>query len=223
MGPGGVRSSRSREARGGTAVGRGGTGRQPGCDATDPRELCRPALLDGDPPRLGDAATAEDVLRDTFTTAIEKIEQFRWTGKSIYVWLRQIAVNKVYDVHRRSKRSVQLADAMSRELPHATMPDTSPTPCSSPPRSRSSTATASPAPCRPCRTATAGHRAAPDRRAAARRVRAPHGSHHRHLRRGAVPRRARVPAPLRRLDQDTEGRAEQGAGGPGRRSDGDQT
>jgi len=74
-------------------------------------------------PRLGDAATAEDVLRDTFTTAIEKIEQFRWTGKSIYVWLRQIAVNKVYDVHRRSKRSVVLADAMARELPHATAPD----------------------------------------------------------------------------------------------------
>ena len=74
-------------------------------------------------PRLGDVATAEDVLRDTFITAIEKIEQFRWTGKSIYVWLRQIAVNKVYDVHRRSKRSVQLADAMARELPHATMPE----------------------------------------------------------------------------------------------------
>jgi RNA polymerase sigma factor (sigma-70 family) len=74
-------------------------------------------------PRLGDVATAEDVLRDTFTTAIEKIDQFRWTGKSIYVWLRQIAVNKVYDVHRRSKRSVQLADAMARELPQATMPD----------------------------------------------------------------------------------------------------
>ena len=74
-------------------------------------------------PRLGDAATAEDVLRDTFTTAIEKIDQFRWTGKSIYVWLRQIAVNKVYDVHRRSKRSVVLADAMARELPRATAPD----------------------------------------------------------------------------------------------------
>jgi len=74
-------------------------------------------------PRLGDPATAEDVLRDTFTTAIEKIDQFRWSGKSIYVWLRQIAVNKVYDVHRRSKRSVQLADAMARELPRATSPD----------------------------------------------------------------------------------------------------
>jgi RNA polymerase sigma factor (sigma-70 family) len=74
-------------------------------------------------PRLGDAATAEDVLRDTFTTAIEKIEQFRWTGKSIYVWLRQIAVNKVYDVHRRSKRSVQLADAMAKEMPQTTQPE----------------------------------------------------------------------------------------------------
>jgi RNA polymerase sigma-70 factor (ECF subfamily) len=74
-------------------------------------------------PRLGDQAAAEDVLRDTFTTAIEKIDQFRWAGKSIYVWLRQIAVNKVYDVHRRSKRSLQLADAMARELPQATAPD----------------------------------------------------------------------------------------------------
>ncbi|HUS63800.1 MAG TPA: sigma-70 family RNA polymerase sigma factor [Kofleriaceae bacterium] len=74
-------------------------------------------------PRLGDQAAAEDVLRDTFTTAIEKIDQFRWAGKSIYVWLRQIAVNKVYDVHRRSKRSMQLADAMARELPQATAPD----------------------------------------------------------------------------------------------------
>ena len=74
-------------------------------------------------PRLGDQAAAEDVLRDTFTTAIEKIDQFRWAGKSIYVWLRQIAVNKVYDVHRRSKRSVQLADAMAKEMPQTTQPE----------------------------------------------------------------------------------------------------
>jgi RNA polymerase sigma-70 factor (ECF subfamily) len=74
-------------------------------------------------PRLGDPATAEDVLRDTFTTAIEKIDQFRWTGKSIYVWLRQIAVNKVYDVHRRAKRSAALADAIAREVPQSTGTD----------------------------------------------------------------------------------------------------
>lgn len=71
-------------------------------------------------PRLGDRATAEDVLRDTMMTALVKIKKFRWQGKSIYVWLRQIAVNKVYDVHRRSKRSQKLVDAMAVEVPTAT-------------------------------------------------------------------------------------------------------
>lgn len=67
-------------------------------------------------PRLGDAATAEDVLRDTFSTALHKIQQFRFTGRPIYAWLRQIAINKVYDVHRRTKRSRKLADALTVEL-----------------------------------------------------------------------------------------------------------
>jgi RNA polymerase sigma-70 factor (ECF subfamily) len=74
-------------------------------------------------PRLGDAAAAEDVLRDTMVTAVEKIDKFRWQGKSIYVWLRQISINKVYDVHRKSKRSRLLADAMSKELPSETAPE----------------------------------------------------------------------------------------------------
>jgi RNA polymerase sigma-70 factor (ECF subfamily) len=74
-------------------------------------------------PRLGDRANAEDVLRDTFITAIEKLDKFTWTGRSIYAWLRQIAINKVYDVHRKSKRSIKLADAVSRELPHTTAPE----------------------------------------------------------------------------------------------------
>src|SRR5437868_3592036 len=67
-------------------------------------------------PRLGDAASAEDVLRDTLATAVEKIGRFAWQGKSIYPWLRQIAINKVYDVHRQSKRSRRLADAMVHEV-----------------------------------------------------------------------------------------------------------
>src|SRR3954453_8813837 len=66
-------------------------------------------------PRLGDAASAEDVLRDTLATAVEKIQRFTWQGKSIYPWLRQIAINKVYDVHRQSRRSRRLADAMAHE------------------------------------------------------------------------------------------------------------
>jgi RNA polymerase sigma-70 factor (ECF subfamily) len=74
-------------------------------------------------PRLGDAASAEDVLRDTLATAVEKISRFTWQGKSIYPWLRQIAINKVYDVHRQSKRSRKLADAMVHEVPQETDPD----------------------------------------------------------------------------------------------------
>ena len=67
-------------------------------------------------PRLGDAVSAEEVLRDTLATAVEKIRRFTWQGKSIYPWLRQIAINKVYDVHRLSRRSRRLADAMAHEV-----------------------------------------------------------------------------------------------------------
>lgn len=74
-------------------------------------------------PRLGDSATGEDVLRDTFITAIEKIGKFRWTGRSIYAWLRQIAINKVYDVHRKSKRSLKLAETVAKETPQETQPE----------------------------------------------------------------------------------------------------
>ncbi len=74
-------------------------------------------------PRLGDTASAEEVLRDTLATAVEKIGRFTWQGKSIYPWLRQIAINKVYDVHRQSKRSRRLADAMVHELPVESDPD----------------------------------------------------------------------------------------------------
>lgn len=68
-------------------------------------------------PRLGDVASAEDVLRDTLATVVEKISRFTWQGRSIYPWMRQIAINKVFDVHRQSKRSRRLADALAHELP----------------------------------------------------------------------------------------------------------
>jgi RNA polymerase sigma-70 factor (ECF subfamily) len=74
-------------------------------------------------PRLGDVAAAEDVLRETLATAVEKIQRFTWQGTSIYPWLRQIAINKVYDVHRQSKRSRRLADAMAHEVETASDPD----------------------------------------------------------------------------------------------------
>ena len=75
-------------------------------------------------PRLGDSASAEEVLRDTLATAVEKISKFTWQGKSIYPWLRQIAINKVFDVHRQSKRSRRLADAMVHEVTSESDPAT---------------------------------------------------------------------------------------------------
>jgi RNA polymerase sigma factor (sigma-70 family) len=75
-------------------------------------------------PRLGDVASAEDVLRDTLATVVEKIAKFTWQGRSIYPWMRQIAINKVYDVHRQSKRSRRLVDAMVHEVPTESDPST---------------------------------------------------------------------------------------------------
>jgi RNA polymerase sigma-70 factor (ECF subfamily) len=76
-------------------------------------------------PRLGNAVAAEDVLRDTLATAVEKIDRFTWQGKTIYPWLRQIAINKIFDVHRSNKRSRRLADAVAMELPAETDPESS--------------------------------------------------------------------------------------------------
>jgi RNA polymerase sigma factor (sigma-70 family) len=70
-------------------------------------------------PRVGDAASAEDVLRETFIQAIEKLAQFRWTGTSIYAWLRQIAIHKAYDLHRKTKRTAALIDSLRNEVPTA--------------------------------------------------------------------------------------------------------
>lgn len=66
-------------------------------------------------PRLGGSAAAEDVLRETFATAIEKIGSFRWEGKGIYGWLRQIAQNKIVDLHRRTQRTGRVLRALADE------------------------------------------------------------------------------------------------------------
>ena len=75
------------------------------------KQIYRQAVL----PRLPDPALAEDVLRDTFRTALEKIGTYRPQNRSIYFWLRRIAINKAIDVHRRRKRDRQLAEAVAQE------------------------------------------------------------------------------------------------------------
>jgi RNA polymerase sigma-70 factor (ECF subfamily) len=66
-------------------------------------------------PRLGDPSTAEDLLKATMVTAIEKLSTFHWQGRSIYFWLRQIAVNRIIDHHRRNQRAQRLAQSLARE------------------------------------------------------------------------------------------------------------
>lgn len=53
--------------------------------------------------RLPTVEAAEDVLKETFRTALERISDFEWTGRSIWFWLHRIAVNKAMDQHRRDK------------------------------------------------------------------------------------------------------------------------
>jgi RNA polymerase sigma-70 factor (ECF subfamily) len=71
-------------------------------------------------PRVGDPSSAEDVLRDTFVQALEKLGQFRWTGTSIYAWLRQIAIHKAFDLHRRTRRTAALIAELREETPVVT-------------------------------------------------------------------------------------------------------
>ena len=62
--------------------------------------LYRRAIL----PRLPVPELAEDVLKETFRTALEKIETFTHHDRSIFFWLRRIAIHRAIDVHRRHKR-----------------------------------------------------------------------------------------------------------------------
>lgn len=65
--------------------------------------------------RLGDRATAEDLVKDTLLTALERIGTFRWQERSIYHWLRQIALHKVIDHHRQVGRRKRLCLALKNE------------------------------------------------------------------------------------------------------------
>ncbi len=73
--------------------------------------LYRQAIL----PRLPIRELAEDCLRETFRSALEKIGTFRLENRSIFFWLRRIAVNKAIDIHRRHRRDRRLAEAVTQE------------------------------------------------------------------------------------------------------------
>ena len=66
--------------------------------------------------RVGERAAAEDLLKDTFVTAMERIGGFTWQDRSVYHWLRQIAQNKVIDHHRAAGRRKRLVQALRAEF-----------------------------------------------------------------------------------------------------------
>ncbi len=66
--------------------------------------------------RIGERAQAEDLLKDTFLTAFERISGFTWQERSIYHWLRQIALNKALDYHRAIGRRKRMCQSLRSEL-----------------------------------------------------------------------------------------------------------
>lgn len=67
-------------------------------------------------PRLPNRELAEDVLRDTFRLLLERASSYRPDeNKSIYFWIRRIAINRAIDVHRAWQRTRRLEDAYKAE------------------------------------------------------------------------------------------------------------
>jgi RNA polymerase sigma-70 factor (ECF subfamily) len=87
--------------------------------------LYRRAIL----PKLPVPELAEDVLKDTFRIALERIETFTNHDRSIFFWLRRIAINRAIDVYRARKR-----DRKVLEHPETTIERTMSTPPPAPDR-----------------------------------------------------------------------------------------
>ena len=60
--------------------------------------------------RLPVVEQAEDVLRDTYRIALERIDTYQVKDRSIFFWLRRIAINLVIDTYRRQVRKRELAE-----------------------------------------------------------------------------------------------------------------
>lgn len=60
--------------------------------------------------RLPYVDQAEDVLCETFRIALEKIGSFELHNRSIFFWLRRIAINLVIDTYRKQVRKRELAE-----------------------------------------------------------------------------------------------------------------
>lgn len=66
-------------------------------------------------PRLPVRELAEDCLRETFRKALENIGNYEPQGRSIWFWLRRIAINLAMDHYRRQRRDAELASRVQHE------------------------------------------------------------------------------------------------------------
>ena len=66
-------------------------------------------------PRIGIAADAEDILRETLLRAMDRLGTFQWGGAGIFPWLRQIAIHQVIDHVRRVQRRTRLEERVERQ------------------------------------------------------------------------------------------------------------
>jgi len=61
-------------------------------------------------PRLPYSDQAEDVLCETFRIALEKIDRYMVLDRSIFFWLRRIAINLIIETYRKQVRKKELAE-----------------------------------------------------------------------------------------------------------------
>lgn len=66
-------------------------------------------------PRLPVRELAEDCLRETFRRALENIARYEPGDRSIWFWLRRIAINLAMDQHRRHRRDADIQALAQRE------------------------------------------------------------------------------------------------------------
>lgn len=65
--------------------------------------------------RVGDRATAEDILQDAFSRAVERAEGLR-EGESAVAWFYRMLRNAVVDHYRRKDASRRALESFAREL-----------------------------------------------------------------------------------------------------------
>jgi len=66
-------------------------------------------------PRLPIVELAEDVLAQTFARSMERIAQFKNHEKSIFFWMRRIAINLAMDTHRKHQAQRKMHQKIAAE------------------------------------------------------------------------------------------------------------